>query len=191
MTSKFEMAECLKSLSECVVIYLVLSFIDIQSLCSIFTLKFLYAKLNSFYMSSQNYSPLQAWPISSISSLSHYALLMRSETVFQRPKSTVRLRFSSSKMTVQLQRTDTSQFPVHGNGSLTGLRRGACICIWLPLLGEQNGFMVSLSPGEQLMRVRRLAASEWGNSTRYPSNGRRGVVVGGVGGVVEGGHIPH
>lgn len=30
--------------------------------------------------------------------------------------------------------------------------------------------MVSLSPGEQLMRVRELAASEWGNSTDYPSS---------------------
>lgn len=99
---------------------------------------------------------------------------MRSETVFQRPKSTVRLRFSSSETTVQLPRMDTSQFPVHGNGSLTGLRRGACICMWLLLLGAQNGFMVSLSPGEQLMRVRKLAASEWGNSTRYPSNRGRG-----------------
>lgn len=46
--------------------------------------------------------------------------------------------------------------------------------------------MVSLSPGEQLMRVRELAASEWGNSTDYPSSG------GSEGGVLrEGGHIPH
>lgn len=144
-------------------------------------MKFSPAKLNSFHVRSQNYSPLQAWPISSISSLSHDALLMRSESVFQRPKSTTRLRFSSSKMTVQLPRMDTSQFPVHGNGSLTGLRSGACIRTWL-LLGVQNGFMVSLSPGEQLMRVRRLAASEWGNSTRYPSRGRgTGVVLWGGG----------
>lgn len=121
-------------------------------------------------MHRENSSPLQAWPISSISTLSCDALLMRNETVSQRPKSTARLRFSSSRTTVQLRRMDTSQFPVHGNGSLTGLRRGACICIWLPLLGVQNGFMVSLSPGEQLMRVRRLAASEWGNFTRYPSS---------------------
>lgn len=125
-------------------------------------------------MHSENYSPLQAWPIASISTLSHDALLMRSETVSQRPKSTARLRFSSSRTSVQLPRMDTSQFPVHGNGSLTELRRGACICIWLLLPGVQNGFMVSLSPGEQLMRVRRLAASEWGNFTRYPSSRGRG-----------------
>lgn len=134
-------------------------------------------------MHSENSSPLQAWPITSILTLSHDALLMRNETVSQCPKSTARLRFSASRTTVQLPQMDTSQFPVHGNGSLTGLKRGACICIWLPLLGVQNGFMVSLSPGEQLMRVRRLAASEWGNSTRYPSSRGRGWCWGGAGGV--------
>lgn len=41
------------------------------------------------------------------------------------------------------------------------------------------------------MRVRRLAASEWGNSTHHPSSGG-GWSEGEVGGVcVEGGHIPH
>lgn len=60
----------------------------------------------------------------------------------------------------------------------------------------QNGFMVSLSPGGQLMRVCRLAASEWGNSPHHPSSQRGaggGVVRTGEGAVggVEGGHIPH
>lgn len=39
------------------------------------------------------------------------------------------------------------------------------------------------------MRVRRLAASEWGNSTHHPSS--RGGLKGGRRGFVEGGHIPH
>lgn len=42
------------------------------------------------------------------------------------------------------------------------------------------------------MRVRRLAASEWGNSTHHPSS-RRGWEGGKEeeGGFVKGGHIPH
>lgn len=38
------------------------------------------------------------------------------------------------------------------------------------------------------MRVRELAASEWGNSTYYPSSGGG---RGGGGVLREGGHIPH
>lgn len=72
---------------------------------------------------------------------------------------------------------------------IKGLRRVVCVCIWLPLVDMQNGFMVSLSPGERLMRVYRLAASEWGNSTHHPSN--TGGLESGRRGFVEGGHIAH
>lgn len=47
---------------------------------------------------------------------------------------------------------------------------GVRVCVRRPAVDVENGFMVSLSPGERLMRVRRLEASEWGNSTHHPSS---------------------